>query len=41
MPAQILTMKLIPGNGNIGKLAEIRLEKLVKSRQVNLFCGGF
>ena len=37
---QILIIKLIPGNGNRCKLAEISLEKLVKSHQRNLFCGG-
>ena len=30
-----------PGNGNRCKFAEIRLEKLVKWHQWNLFCGGF
>ena len=37
---QTLSIKLIPGNGNRCKLAEIHLEKLVKSHQWNLFCRG-
>ena len=43
MPAQILSMELIPGNGNRCKFAEICLEKkLVKSQQVNsYFVAGF
>ena len=44
MPAtfwQILSKKLIPRNKNIWIFAEICLEKLVKSHQVNLFYSGF